>query len=69
GMLARNLQSRVVNLTNVRETEATSAITSETLVSSDYVLQNAELVATWIDREGHTGRPGTVWVMMRIPRR
>lgn len=67
-MLSRSLHSRVVNLTNVRETEATSEIHSETLVSSEYVLKNSELVATWIDYSGQTGRRGTVWVLMRIPK-
>ncbi|MEZ5963216.1 MAG: hypothetical protein R3F56_05140 [Planctomycetota bacterium] len=67
-MLSRSLRSRVVNLTNVRDSEASSDIHSETLVSSEYVLQNSELVNTWIDYGGQTGRPGTVWVLMRIPR-
>lgn len=68
GMLSRNLRSRVVNETNVRETEATSEIRSETLVSTDYVLQNSELVSTWVDYRGYMSKPGTVWVLMRIQR-
>jgi hypothetical protein len=67
-MLSRNLQSRVVNTIDLRETEATSRLRSESLVSSDFVVQNSELVATWVDAHGQTGRRGTVWVLMRIPR-
>ncbi len=68
GMLSRNMQSRVINNTNMRDTEASSTIRSETLVSTDYVLQNSELVSTWVDYQGRTGRRGTVWVLLRIPR-
>lgn len=67
-MLSRNLRSRVINATNVRETEATSEISSETLVSTDHVLQNSELVSTWVDYQGRMGKRGTVWVLMRIAR-
>lgn len=67
-MLSRSLQARVVNLTNVRDNEASSSITSETLVSTDYVLRNSELLSSWVDYAGNTGRRGTVWVLMRIPK-
>lgn len=67
-MLSRSLKSRVVNSTTVRDTESSSRMVSETLVSSDYVLEHSELVATWVDYGGRTGRRGTVWVLMRIPR-
>lgn len=68
GMLSRNLASRVVNSVTVRETNSESTGTSETLVSSDFVLKNSELVSTWVDYGGYTGRRGTVWVLMRIGR-
>lgn len=67
-MLSRSLKSRVVNSTSVRDTDASSRMTSDTLVSTDYVLQNSELVATWVDQAGTLGRRGTVWVLMRIPK-
>lgn len=71
-MLSRSLQARVVNVTDMRDTETTTSsdtsYTSHTLVSTDHVLRNSELVATWVDYAGRTGRRGTVWVLMRIPR-
>jgi hypothetical protein len=68
GMLSRNLSSRVVNSVVVRETNAESSLSSDTLVSSEYVLKNSELVSSWVDYGGTTGRRGTVWVLMRIGR-
>jgi hypothetical protein len=66
-MLSRSLRSRVVNTTLVRDTDTSSKYSSETLVSTDYVLERSERVATWVDQHGQTGRRGTVWVLMRIP--
>lgn len=68
-MLSRNLSSRVVSDSTVRETNADSSFRAETTVNSDYVVQNSELVSTWVDYHGQTGRPGTVWVLMRIARK
>ncbi len=67
-MLSRNLSSRVTNETVVRDTENTSRMHSETTVSADFVLKNSELLQSWTDYQGRTGKPGTVWVLMRIPK-
>lgn len=68
GMLSRNISSRVQNETVLRDDERTSRMKSETTVSADFVLENSELVQSWVDYVGNTGRPGTVWVLMRIAR-
>jgi hypothetical protein len=66
--LSHSLQSRVKNTTNMEETERASRIHSHTEESTDHVLQNSELVATWVDVQGTAGKRGTVWVLMRIAR-
>lgn len=69
GTLSKNLRSRVKSDTMVRETETRSQLDSEVQVTSDYVLENAEHVDTWVDDAGVRGRAGTVWVLMRVERR
>ena len=66
GMLSKNISSRVRNETVVRENEHSSRMKSETTVNADFVLKNSELLQSWTDYQGNTGRPGTVWVLMRI---
>lgn len=66
GMLSKNISSRVTNETTVRENEHTSRMKSETTVNADFVLKNSELLQSWTDYQGNTGRRGTVWVLMRI---
>lgn len=66
GMLSKNISSRVRNETVVKENEHSSRMKSETTVNADFVLKNSELIQSWTDSRGHTGRAGTVWVLMRI---
>jgi hypothetical protein len=66
--LSKNLRSRVVSDTKVRETESSSSVRSDVNVTSDFVLEDAEHVDTWIDVDGVRGKRGTVWVLMRVGR-
>ena len=69
GLLAENLKSRVRQ--SSRQTDfgsGGSATKTETLVDTDYVLKNAEEIASWTDISGRISTRGTVWVLMRVRR-
>lgn len=69
GNLSHSMEARVISDTSVRETESSSRLRSETNVSSDYVLRNSEHVDTWVDVQGVRGKRGTVWVLLRVPKK
>jgi hypothetical protein len=68
GSLSKAIRSHVIADTMVRETETSSRMQSDVKVSTDHHLEKAEHVETWTDRSGERGRPGTVWVLIRVPR-
>jgi hypothetical protein len=69
GMLAENLKSRVRQSSKQTDFGSGGSKTkTETLVDTDYVLKNAEEIASWTDISGRMSTRGTVWVLMRVRR-
>jgi hypothetical protein len=67
--IAKNMQSRVQGSSVLKQSMTQTRWKSEVLVDADEVLEMAEVVDNWVDTRGAHSRRGTVWVLMRMPRR
>ncbi len=66
--LANRIRSDVVTASRIRYTTSGQSGTAESRATSEVQLQNVELIQTWRDLDGLRSKPGTVWVLVRVPK-